>query len=482
MMGGSSFATKLAWYGLFAVAVAACSNSAAPPSGILLYDFCEPLAGAEVSVLDANIQATTDSDGRFVFAEPPRTGAIRTVADGFVPTLTREHDLQHGEVRAVIVPKAVSEIFHSLAGFALGPDRGTVVVTFADREQAAVAGVSVTLETAVGGQPAGVRRYVDWLEGVGLFTFTAVGQRTLPLGVAVFFDVPPGQYVLRAEHPDASIDPVRLSVRAGTVTFDTVSVPLTTGAPLPTVVGTVFFDNWPLPTAPDSVLADAKVSLYDAEGTLLEQTTTDAAGKYAMTLPRVGTRFELLYEHPNYGTDRTRRDCVQRPGALLYDQRLDNRLRPALLAQAMRDKPLAPGTGSIFVWVSKPTPSGLQDVEGATFSGVPAQAVIDYGTTGSGACSPSCERADSCDLEHPYCPAGTYCRDQYRIVNDLYEPNGSQCIVVVDRFEATQAGGWAVIANVPPGQHTIRAQTPDGPTAPRVFHVVADQWTFGWVF
>jgi hypothetical protein len=497
-------------------------------TGAVLSSLCDLAPGASVQVLDgADAPVTTDATGHFALTAPS-SSALLVNRTGAVPTLTFAHDFAGAAtgVQAGSIPGDFSALFHSLASFELPVAVGTVVAGVLDQGPLPVSGASVTLLDLDGGLvPANARlRYASYTSTS--ISFTADGG-TGNTGIAAFFQVPPGLYVMHVERAGYTFPDTLVPVRGGTISADSLRGTGAGGSVPLAFTGTVS-GQAPFPMAPgvSGPLAGYTVTAELDDGTRLDA-TTDATGTYSLALPAIGHWFDLTATAPGHAPLRSDQRCSGLDTALTFNVG-DAIGRANALAYDLGTTPEAPDSGLISATVTH----GTAGVAGATLSttpalpgpfyggdpgrrascavdvcpggvGCPAGTRCEGGECRLGATGPLCSSCDamgfcptgyqaqgtwpldaggaqcsclpvvtSCDLSAPPCPTGTYCGTWLKLVDDAGTRGigGALCQPYQPLANATQvtqggASQGGAFTNVPAGVYLLSG-TLDGGALP----------------
>lgn len=392
---------------LLLLVLTGCVGNVSPPpppveiSGRVLRSLCETVGGVTVQVLDGEASVgPTGPDGHFALTVPQRA-ALLVTGPGRVPTLTFERTFSAGSTseEAASVPEDVAMLVHSLAGFELGTQTGTVVLAAMDGAPLPISDVEVTLLSPEGEPvPANARR--RFVTFTGTVPTIIEAQGTGPTGIAGFFNVPPGRYRLRVAREGYSFTEQVVPVRAGTITLDLVRGEGTGAAfpvPFPGVV--TAFPLFPLTSRQAAPLPDASVTLVMEDGATFE-TRTEADGGYLLGLPRVGQWFDVTARYPGYEPTRSKQACA---GHFAYQHfALDDAFYSARFRRyALGARPTEADAGTVLVSVVE----GSTPVLGASLALSPSLAEPFYGQDSS---QPwSCVRGTCGD--GGACAAGTRC-------------------------------------------------------------------------
>jgi hypothetical protein len=372
-------------------------------AGSVLSSLCETAPGASVQVLDsADPPTVTDATGHFTLSAPS-TSALLVTRPGAVPTLTFGHDFSTSAtgVRAGSIPSDFSALFHSLASFELPVAVGTIVAGVLDQAPLPVAGATVTLLDLDGGLvPANTRlRYASYAGAV--IAFTADGG-TGNTGIAAFFQVPPGLYVVHVERAGYAFPDTLVPVRGGTVTADYLQG-AGTGASTPLVFSGTVNGQAPFPMAPgvSMPLSGYTVTAELDDGTRVA-TTSDQTGTYTLQLPAIGHWFDLTATSPGYTPLRSDQRCSGLETSLRFNVG-DLFNEDDSLSYFLGTTPRVVDAGVILASAVR----GTTGLVGATFETSPQLPTPFYGVHAQ---VPASCALDVCP-SGVGCPAGTRCEE-----------------------------------------------------------------------
>jgi hypothetical protein len=516
-----------------------CGSAAEPLvdlEGAVRITLCEGQAGVRVGVLDApeGEAVLTDADGRFALEGVPASAQIVTTTEGYAPMITRF--ATHPESGAVIpmVRSDFANLVADLGGFAFDGESGAVAALVENDAGLPIGGVHVTLEARGGGPDAEAlaarRRYVRFDGPTPTLRANDAGTITGPNAV-VFFEVPEGEYTLRAEADEGGpIAPLAISARNGMLSVGRLSREGDEGAMAPEASGWITISSsFPDLTLLDEGLEGATVTVFSEASEESWTATTDAAGRYEIPLPFYGQRVAVRFSADGYIATRSSDFCFGEEfgqsfsahARFYFDQRV---------AEARGAGVAAPGTGTVeVVVVADGTTLG-----GATLVTSAALGPVFYGQEGPwpicgfGACGPDdacpsgqrCEggecvfgdaplcrivasaelcpegyaglflassiegyetycvpRVDECDPMGGQCPSGTYCRTTTDTSTSTVMLGESVCRPYASLRTVTSVGGEGMFVDVPPGDYEITATHPDFTFGTARFTVEADTTT-----
>jgi hypothetical protein len=504
--------------------------------GAVRVTLCEGKAGVRVSVLDApeDEAVLTDGDGRFALRGVAASAQIATTAEGYVPMITRFGQLPEAGVPVPLVSTDFADLVAGLGGFTFDDRSGAVAALVENDAGLPIGGVHVTLEARGGGPDAEAleakRRYVRFDGDVPTLRANDVGTSKAQNAV-VFFEVPEGEYTLRAESDvGGPIAPLTISARNGMLSIGRLSREGDEGVTAPEASGWITISS----SFPDLALLNE--GLEGASVTVMSQATgeswttmTDDAGRYEIPLPFYGKRVAVRFSADGYIATRSADFCFGEQlgqsfsahARFYFDQRV---------AEARGAGVAAPGRGMVEVVVV----GGDTTLEGATLVTSAALGPVFYGQEGAwplcgfGACGPDdacpsgqrCEggecvlgdaplcqivasaelcpegyaglflassiegyetycvpRVDECDVMGGQCPSGTYCRTTTDTSTSTVMLGESVCRPYANLRTVTSVGGEGMFIDVPPGDYEVTATHPGFTFGTERFTVEADTTT-----
>jgi hypothetical protein len=193
-------------------------------------------------------------------------------------------------------------------------------------------------------------------------------------GIAAFFQVAPGLYVLHVERAGYTFPDTLVPVRGGTISADLIQG-TGIGAAVPLAFSGTVSGQAPFPMAfgVTMPLPGYTVTAELDDGTRLDA-TTDATGTYALPLPAIGHWFDLTATAPGYAPLRSDQRCSGLDTALTFNVG-DAIARANALAYYLGTTPEAPDSGLISASVTH----GTAGMAGATLSTTPALPGPFYG-------------------------------------------------------------------------------------------------------
>ncbi|MFZ5470058.1 MAG: MSCRAMM family protein [Myxococcota bacterium] len=511
-------------------------------SGTVLRDgLCEAVAGAEVKVLDASAGVTTSAEGTFELAGVPSNAVFEISAPGVVPTLSAVRvSLENGgPIELAAVSESAFDLLYLLAGVQQNPKAGSVVSVTVDARQLPVGEAQVELLHAEDGQPAGgERRYAEQNGSFLIFPSEASRASTDgQVGMVVFLNVGPGEYLLRVTREGYVFPEQRVTVQAGKVSADFHTGQGEGGSAPVEVSGTVYAAPPYCQGGDFAPAAGALVSVYSWSDGATYETTSDADGGYRVELPFIRRRIDVTASLPNRRTVRGRAFCALTTSFNVSHKWLRTQEQEqAWLNMALEHHSLDPDAGHVRAAVERFNLGTPVAVGGARLRLAPDVASVSYDVLKgnvSACASRSCTSANDCaagarcengecllGVAGPLCQrcgAGGSCPAGYRgeVVNNfaigttachcLPERSGCPpptdqpcpqgtfcyawgtcvggplrhvCLPLDAKDEVTQLDSagralWAVIPNVPEGRYTLHAEADAGVFFPARLRVSA---------
>lgn len=401
-----------------------CAGMAGPISegvkveGQVADDFCGALAGATVAVLGGRAAATTDADGHFTLRGVPPDAVLQVTAPAHKTTLSahRAFAADATGVEVYSLPTMAADLAVSLSGVPAG--RGQVAVLVADRADVPIDGATVDLLDAQSRAPvAATRRYVSLGQPLVRLD-AATAQTQARVGAVLFFDVPPGEYLVVAARAGYTFPELRFTVVAGALSGDVLLGEGSGGAPM-ALPGTVTaFPVWPR-LGQAAPLEGATVEVRVASDGSLTQATTDASGRYEVPLPFSRRMVDVTVRKAGYLPWRLCELCLGRYTSADFTGLSDAFWTRESALPALAGKAPQPGTGMVF---AAPV-HGSALLEGITVSLDPPVVPPYYGGPKYGPCE-----VGSCAAPGSSCPSGARCESGACLVGAA--PACRACVVL----------------------------------------------------